>query len=117
MEKLEAQLKRPVNIRELAMRYGLDYDRLQKIVDTQEEAGEDKKTTREARRNLGVLKSIQRYLQTARSTMTITGNKVHFALQRLPCSLLTIEEQRCESLSQTGHRLAHIYTKEAGQAH
>ena len=46
--------------------------------------------------------------------MKIQGNKVHLVLYRLPGSLLTIEEKRCESLSRTGHRLAHNYTRLLG---
>ena len=114
MKKFEEQLQRPVDIRDLASRYGLDYEKMEKVVEKEDEVGEDKQATREARRNISVLKGIQRYLQTARAAMKIQGNRVHMVLHRLPGSLLTVEEKRCEALNRSGHRLVHNYAKLLG---
>ena len=116
MERLEEQLQETVDVCDLATRYGLEYEKLTKTIGEEEEIGEDKKVTREARRNVSVLKGIQRYLKTARAAVKIQGNKVHLVLHRLPGTLLTIEEKRCESLYRTGRRLARNYTKLSGNA-
>ena len=116
IRKLEEQLQEPVDLKDLASRYGLDFEKMQKLVDDDEEVGEDKRAIREARRDVSVLKTIQRYLQNARKAIRIHGNRVHMVLRRLPGSLLTVEEKSCESLSRTGHRIAHNYTKLLGNA-
>ena len=116
MKRLEEQLQQPVDMHELATRYGLDYGKLTKTIGEQVEIGEDKKAMRDARRNLSVLKNIERYLQTTRAAMRIQGNKVHLVLDRFPGPLLTIEEKRCESLRRAGRRSARDYTKLSGHA-
>ena len=116
MARLEEELRKPVDIKDLAARYGLEYDRIKKLADTEDEVGEDKKAMREARRNVNVLQAIKKYLETTRATIRLQGNRVHMVLYRLPGSLLTVEEKRCESLFRTGHRLAHNYTRHMGQA-
>ena len=48
--------------------------------------------------------------------MKSEGHRLHFVLQRLPCALLTIEEQKCSALHRAGHKLARNYTRAAGPA-
>ena len=115
VKDLDDKIRQPVDIHALAARYGLDYEKILKQSNEDEEGiGADKKGQREARRNAQVLKTIQKYFQTSRAAMKIQGNRVHLVLYRLPGSLLTIAEKRCESLSSTGHRLAHNYTRLLG---
>ena len=109
-------MREPVDIIELATIRGLNYEKLQKTGAEQDEVGADKTVAIEARRNIGVLRSIGRYLQTTRSNMRIPGNRAHFALQRPPRSLPAIGEKRCEASFRSGHRLARNYTRVAGPA-
>ena len=72
MKELEDKIRQPVDIHALAARYGLDYERiLKQSQEEDEEIGGDKKGQREARRNVQVLKTIQKYLQTSRANMKI----------------------------------------------
>ena len=46
MKKFEEQLRRPVDIRDLASRYGLDSEKMEKVIGKEDEVGEDKQATR-----------------------------------------------------------------------
>ena len=84
MKDLEDKIRQPVDIHALAARYGLDYEKILKQSNEDEEGiGADKEGQREARRNAQALKTIQKYFQTSRAAMKIKGGRFRTA-EKIP---------------------------------
>ena len=98
------------------MSYGHNYGEMQGIIKEQDEMSAGRRLVSEAKRNVAALGGIRRHLTTVHSAMRPDGSKFHPALRRLPCALLTVEEQRCDALYKAGHRLVRKYTRTNGAA-
>ena len=110
------KLQEPIDIVNLAMSFGLNYRKMQGLIEKQDDMGRDCKSVSEAERNVTVLQGVRRNLSTVRTSMKSEGHRFHCVLHRLPCARLAIEEQRCNALRRAGHKLAHNCTRADGPA-
>ena len=105
--KFIKDLHTPVQIAGIAQLYGLDALKLE--AQAQCEGGD--RESRIAQADLAALQGIVNYLNKQRSTsIRWIGSEFLVAIGRIPCRILTIEQQRFEELHRGNHRCSHLYT-------
>ena len=110
LNPVDAFIKRlhsSVQIAEIARLYGLDAVKLEAQAQCEGNSSE----SRAAQADLTVLQGIATYLTKHRTTsIRWTGAEFLVTVSRIPCRILTIEQQRFEELHRSNHRCSHLYT-------
>ena len=100
-------LSAPVQIQDIARLYGLDALKLE--AQAKSEGGD--REGRAAQADLAVLQGIGDYLRKQRTTsIRWAGGEFLVTISRIPCRILTIEQQRFDELYRGNHRCSHLYT-------
>ena len=107
VDNFSSALSEPVRIQDIARLYGLDALKLE--AQAQCEGGD--RESRAAQADLAVLNGIGEYLKKQRTTsIKWTGSEFLVTISRIPCRILTIEQQRFEELHRGNHKCSHLYT-------
>ena len=106
MDRFARNLGIAVCLPEIARLYGLDAVKMEAQAQGDENCGESKT----ARADLAVLQGIVQYLNRQRtSSVKWSGTEFVVVLNRIPCRILTIEQQRFDELHRTNHKCSHLY--------
>ena len=107
LDKFTQSLAAAVCLSKIARLYGLDAVKLEAQAQGETDSGE----SRVARADLDVLQGIVRYLNKQRaSSVRWSGTEFLVVLHRIPCRILTIEQQRFDALYRANHKCSHLYT-------